>query len=136
MRWDGAVTGDDPCPCGSGLAYALCCEPLHDGREVAGTAERLMRSRFAAHAVGREDYVFRTWHPRTRPADVEPTPGLRWTGLTVVDVEAGGPDDAAGRVEFEAAYEASDGPGVMHERSRFVRRGPRWVYLDGEVMDG
>jgi len=123
-----------PCPCGSGLAYAACCEPLHDGRTTAETAEHLMRSRFAAYAVGREDYVFRTWHPRTRPTDVEPAPGLVWTGLTVVDAEAGGPDDTEGTVEFEAAYEAGDGPGVMHERSRFVRRGPRWVYLDGEAL--
>ncbi|SDU99156.1 SEC-C motif-containing protein [Microlunatus sagamiharensis] len=128
------MTGDEPCPCASRLAYAACCEPLHDGRDAAPTAERLMRSRFAAYATGREDYVFRTWHPRTRPADVEPAPGLVWTGLTVVEVQAGTADDTEGTVEFKAAYEAADGPGVMHERSRFVRRGSRWVYLDGDAL--
>ncbi|WP_232506466.1 YchJ family protein [Microlunatus flavus] len=123
---------EGPCPCDSGLTYADCCEPLHDGRAGAETAERLMRSRYAAYAVGRTDHVFRTWHPRTRPADVEPTPGLRWTGLTVLAAEAGGADDAEGTVEFEAAYETAEGPGTLHERSRFVRRGPRWVYVDGD----
>ena len=121
---------EQPCPCGSGLTYAACCEPLHDGRAVAETAERLMRSRYAAYARGRSDYVFRTWHPRTRPAEVEPTPGLRWESLTVLDVQAGGTEDTEGLVEFEAAYASPDGPGVLHERSRFVRRGPRWVYVD------
>ncbi len=120
------------CPCGTGLAYAACCEPLHDGQEAAATAERLMRSRYAAYARRRGDYVFRTWHPRTRPADVAPVPGLRWTGLTVLAVEGGGADDAEGTVEFQAAYDAPDGPGVLHERSRFLRRGQRWVYLDAE----
>ena len=33
-------------------------------------------------------------------------------------------------MEFEAAYATADGPGALHERSRFVRRGPRWVYVD------
>ncbi|HEY0237704.1 MAG TPA: YchJ family metal-binding protein [Friedmanniella sp.] len=117
------------CPCGSGLAYAACCQPLHDGRARAETAEQLMRSRYAAYARGRADYVFRTWHPRTRPADVTPETGLVWTGLRVLDVAAGGPDDAEGVVEFEASH---DGPGVLHERSRFVRRAGRWLYLDDE----
>ena len=29
-----------------------------------------MRSRYSAYAKGLGDYVFRTWHPRTRPDDV------------------------------------------------------------------
>jgi SEC-C motif-containing protein len=120
------------CPCGSGRAYADCCEPLHDGRARASTAEQLMRSRYAAYARGRTDYVFRTWHPRTRPPEVEPVAGLVWTGLSVLAVEAGGAEDDEGMVEFEAAHTAADGPGVLHERSRFVRRGGRWVYLDAE----
>jgi SEC-C motif-containing protein len=91
-----------------------------------------MRSRYAAYARGRTDYVFRTWHPRTRPAEVEPVPGLVWTGLRVIEAEAGGQDDAEGVVEFEAGYDGEDGPGVLHERSRFLRRAGRWVYLHAE----
>ncbi|WP_369805756.1 YchJ family metal-binding protein [Mycobacterium sp. 1165178.9] len=29
-----------------------------------------MRSRYSAFAYGDSGYLFRTWHPRTRPADV------------------------------------------------------------------
>src|SRR6188474_3543469 len=57
------------CPCGSGAAYRACCGPVHDGSPAA-TAEQLMRSRYTAFALGIEDHVFRTWHPRTRPDDL------------------------------------------------------------------
>jgi SEC-C motif-containing protein len=126
-------TGDGACPCGSGIPYQACCEPLHDNRVQAGTAEQLMRSRYSAYAIGRLDHVFRTWHPRTRPEHVEPTQDLTWTGLRITGTEAGEAGDDAGLVEFEAAYCTSTGPGVLHERSRFTRRAGRWCYLDGDV---
>ena len=68
----------EACPCGSGDLYAACCGPLHDGVRQAETPEQLMRSRYSAYAKGRGDYVFRTWHPRTRPAEVHPDPGKRY----------------------------------------------------------
>jgi SEC-C motif-containing protein len=114
------------CPCGSGDAYDACCGRLHRGAGQAETAEELMRSRYAAYAVGDTGYVFRTWHPRTRPDDLAPDPATTWTGLTVL----GSGEDW---VEFVAAYEHGGTPGELRERSRFERRGGRWVYLDGEV---
>jgi SEC-C motif-containing protein len=88
-----------------------------------------MRSRYAAYAVGDLDHVFRTWHPRTRPDDLAPTPGLTWTGLEIVDTVGGGPDDATGIVEFRASYEVGGRAEVLHERSTFERRTGRWVYV-------
>ncbi len=126
------MNGMAPCPCGSGTAYAACCGPLHDGAPAA-TAEALMRSRYAAYALGRTDHVFRTWHPRTRPDDVMPDPGVTWTGLEVLATEAGGPDDDTGVVEFRAHLRTVAGLQVLHETSRFERRGSRWVYVDGDV---
>lgn len=120
------------CPCGSGAPYAACCRPLHDG-EPAGTAEQLMRSRYSAYAVGHLDHVFRTWHPRTRPSDLSPAPGLTWLGLEVLGTVDGGPADDSGEVEFRARFRAPDGEHVLHERSRFQRRAGRWVYVDGEI---
>ncbi|RYP88231.1 hypothetical protein EKO23_02495 [Nocardioides guangzhouensis] len=126
-----------PCPCGSGTPYDACCGRLHRGSAQAVTAEELMRSRYAAYAVGDLDHVFRTWHPRTRPDDLVPPPGLTWTGLEILDTVAGGPDDDTGVVEFRASYRTepgvpSAGPdhsGVLHERSTFARRAGRWVYV-------
>jgi len=90
-----------------------------------------MRSRYAAYAVGDLDYVWRTWHPRTRPPEVEPSPAVTWTGLRVLG--GGLDDDSHGWVEFTASYSTVRGPGSMHERSRFERRGGRWLYVDGDV---
>ncbi|WP_185746120.1 YchJ family protein [Oryzihumus leptocrescens] len=122
------------CPCGSGAAYAVCCQPLHDGERTPLTAEELMRSRYAAFAVGAGDYLSRTWHPAHRPADLALDPDLTWTGLEVLDTRAGGPDDDQGEVEFRASWRQGRERGVLHERSRFGRRGGRWVYLDGDVL--
>ena len=120
------------CPCGSGATYDACCGRLHRGAAAAETAEELMRSRYAAYAVGDTDYVFRTWHPRTRPHDVS-SEGTTWLGLEITRTEAGGPDDDTGVVEFVARYQGPRGVQELHEVSRFERRGGRWVYVDGDV---
>lgn len=98
------------------------------------TAEELMRSRYSAYALGEFDHVFRTWHARTRPADVGADEGLVWRGLEVVATTDGGPADAEGEVEFRARYQLGDERGEMHERSRFARRAGRWVYVDGDDL--
>ena len=129
----------DPCPCGSGHRFATCCEPVLDG-EAAPTAQALMRSRYTAFVVGDEDHLFRTWHPRTRPPGPYCQPGTRWLGLTVHECVGGGGESADGEealVELTARYEAPDGRGgtvvdALHERSTFLRRAGRWLYVGGE----
>mgnify|MGYP000161103268 CR=1 FL=1 len=54
------------CPCGSGRPYEECCETYIEGRETAPTAEALMRSRYAAHTLGKYDYLNETVHPSIR----------------------------------------------------------------------
>jgi len=110
------------CPCGTGERYDLCCGRLHRRAAEAGSAVELMRSRYAAYAVGDLDHVWRTWHPRTRPESIEADAGTRWTGLRII--EATGDE-----VEFEASYDRGGSPGRLHERSRFERRRGRWVYV-------
>ncbi len=117
------------CPCGSGTSYDDCCGRLHRGAD-AETAEELMRARYAAFALGDDAYLFRTWHPRTRPDDLTLPAGRRWTGLTVLRTEDGAAGDEAGVVEFDARYVAGGRSAVQHEASRFERRRGRWVYVD------
>ncbi|WP_176789368.1 YchJ family protein [Tessaracoccus flavus] len=112
------------CPCGGG-SWDECCGPLLAGTRQAGTAEALMRSRYSAFVFGDSDHLWRTWHPRTRPASVDAA-GVEWLRLEVLDVVGGGEDDAEGVVEFDAHHAG----GVLHERSRFARRAGRWFYLD------
>jgi SEC-C motif-containing protein len=122
------------CPCGSGAAYNTCCEPLHDGAP-AKTAEALMRSRYSAYATGQPDYVFRTWHPRTRPVDISPPSGVTWVSLEILRTVDGAVTDDTGTVEFRAGYDSADGRRVLHETSRFERRAGSWVYVDGVIAE-
>jgi SEC-C motif-containing protein len=92
-----------------------------------------MRSRYTAFVVGDARYLEETWHPRTRPDGLTLDATQRWTGLQIVHVEAGGEGDTRGVVELRAAWRHGRERGVLAERSRFVRQGGRWWYLDGEV---
>jgi len=89
-----------------------------------------MRSRFTAFRAGDAAHLERTWHPRTRPETVDLDPALRWERLEVVDTARSGDE---GFVEFRAHWREGSRRGVLHERSRFARRGGRWLYVDGDV---
>ncbi len=91
-----------------------------------------MRSRYSAFVVDDVDYLFRTWHPRTRPADLTLPAQRTWTGLVVLASDDGGAGDDLGVVEFEAHYVAAGRPGVQHEVSRFERRRGVWVYVEAQ----
>lgn len=92
-----------------------------------------MRSRYSAYCLGLGDYLSATWHPSTRPAELELVgpERLRWIGLTVRGHRASGPDRA--EVEFVARYRVGGRGHRLHETSRFVREEGRWYYLDGEI---
>ena len=115
------VGPNDPCPCGSGGKYKRCCGPLHDG-VPAPTPERLMRSRYAAYALGRTAYILDTTHP-----DSPHHEGDRAAGAAEV-VEASERGDE-GFVRFVARIEQDGRPGVIAENSRFLRVGGRWRYV-------
>jgi SEC-C motif-containing protein len=127
------VDDDARCPCLTGLPYGECCGPLHRGERAAPTAEALMRSRYSAFAVGDAAYLLSSWHPSTRPADLEIDPDQRWLRLDVVSATGGGPFDDAGTVEFVATYRHDGQRGQLREASRFVREDGRWFYVDGDV---
>jgi len=138
-------TPDDAarCPCLSGNRYGECCGPIHRGDAVAPTAERLMRSRFSAFALGLPQYLLDSWHPSTRPDTLELDVDLRWQLLDILRTEKGGPFERTGIVEFRATFRdgsVSDGTGTgaargeLRETSSFVREGQRWLYVDGVVV--
>ena len=122
------------CPCGLPAAYAQCCGRFHGG-EPTPDAERLMRSRYAAYVLGKEDYLLATWAPQTRPAtlDLAAEPKPKWLGLEVKRHEQSDADHAV--VEFVARHKIGGRAHRMHETSRFVRDGGRWYYVDGEISD-
>ena len=121
------------CPCGTGKPYAACCGTIHDGRRPAATAVALMRSRYAAFALGLSEYLWRTWHPSTRPATVDLDDDLVWTGLVIEDSTGGQPWDDAGTVRFTASWTSGRRSGTLRETSRFAFLDGAWVYVDGSI---
>jgi len=118
------------CPCDSGLTYDTCCGQLHRGETTATTAERLMRSRYSAFALHDEAYLFRTWHPSTRPASIPLDRRVRWLSLEIIGRTGGTVLVNKGTVEFRAHWRGPHGAiGEQHENSRFVREGGTWFYL-------
>ena len=127
-----AFTGN--CPCLSGEQYADYCGRFHRGLAEAATAEQLMRSRYTAFVLLDAGYLLKTWHPDTRPTELELDPGLEWRRLDIVSTGRGGPLDTEGKVEFKAHFRQAGERGVHHETSRFLRVDRRWYYLDAVVL--
>ena len=127
-----------PCPCGrvagkKSLTFADCCARYldHFTTIAAPDAESLMRSRYSAFVLNRPDYLAATWHLTTRPANLSADSGTRWLGLEVRAHRLIDADHA--EVEFVARYRLAGRGARIHERSRFVREGGRWFYVDGDL---
>lgn len=95
-----------------------------------------MRSRFTATCLGDTDYLWRTWHPATRP-QLGPSGRLAAAGLQV-EGTAGGDGSAApakgerAEISFCASLWPGDGTFTgLRERSDFEYRAGRWLYRDG-----
>jgi len=92
-----------------------------------------MRSRYCAFVLCNEQYLLATWHPSTRPAAISFNSKQKWLGLRVINAGVTGDDSA--QVEFIARSRISNAAAVrQHERSRFVREGARWLYVDGDMV--
>lgn len=124
----------EACPCGLPAAYADCCGRYHAGplALLAPDPEALMRSRYSAFVKDLRPYLLATWHPSTRPADIEPPePGLRWLGLEVKRAELLGED--RGLVAFVARSKLGGRAHRLQETSLFVREGGHWFYLSAQA---
>ncbi|MER5771080.1 YchJ family protein [Streptomyces sp. NPDC001985] len=129
------LTAGSPCPCGLPAAYGACCGRFHTGGAEAPTAELLMRSRYSAFAAHDPAYLLRTWHPATRPPELELDPATRWSGLEITGTTEGSPFHSTGTVTFRARYRQHGQRGALHERSAFERVRGLWVYVDGVFLE-
>lgn len=132
---------DRRCRCHSRRAARRCCAPLHAGKPAPSPAA-LVRSRYAAYALGLVDYIIATTDPDGPQwvADAEAwrdqirrfAQGTRFRGLTILDAPDAGPHD--GFVTFRAELERDGADVSFSERSRFARRDGRWCYHSGEPV--
>lgn len=102
-----------------------------------------MRSRYSAYALADQyaelkDYLLNTWHPDTRPQqlNLEGEDAIKWLGLQVKSHQNTDADNAV--VSFVARYKYANNLGGKAERlqetSRFKLIEDRWLYLDGDYQ--
>jgi len=94
-----------------------------------------MRSRYSAFVLGLENYLLKTWHPDTRPAQLnlaEDSP-TQWLGLQIKRTENTGKNTAI--VEFIARYKVAGKATRLHETSQFECIDGNWYYLAGEFNE-
>lgn len=94
-----------------------------------------MRSRYCAFVVGDAEYLLRSWHASTRPAEMELDAEISWKRLLIESTSAGGPFDNEGEVTFTAIARTAEGRLEQREHSLFVRSDEgRWVYVNGDAL--
>src|SRR5687767_51212 len=129
------------CPCGSGERYAACCGPLHEGKRSAATPEALMRSRFAAFAVGAGMYLV-----DTLAADHPDHPGRSGLHKDLLARELGRAREKQRFLGLRILYAENDevlfvarifekgSNRSFAELSRFVREDGAWRYASGDSV--
>jgi SEC-C motif-containing protein len=134
------------CPCHSSLPYASCCAPFISGERAAPTPEALMRSRYAAFALGAGRYLVETLsddHPDRSLDEDELVRALsrakdtqRFLGLTILSTtgDANSPVGAKGSVHFAARIFERGEDRSFEERSTFIRTLRGWRYQAGEIV--
>lgn len=125
------------CPCGSQHPYRSCCQVYHRGCEPPDPPT-LVRSRFAAFALGEGDYLWRTLHPE-HPLRAESEPAvvralsaarrtLRYRSVIIHDNLVSG---ARGRVLFSVRLFEGGWDRSFLEASDFERTPEGWRYREG-----
>jgi SEC-C motif-containing protein len=131
------------CPCHSRREYLSCCALYLGGAEEARTPVALMRSRYAAFALGKAEYLWRTLHAdhpdraRDRDEVLRSLRGakdrLRYMSLSILDSRS--KDDLGeGQVLFAAGVFERGQDRSFVELSDFRHDGEGWRYLSGVTV--
>ena len=126
------------CPCGSGAAFAECCEPIIKGTRESKTAEELIRARYSAFVTHAIDFVVASTHSRTRKEiDLsfirEWSETSTWRGLEILDTRQ--VNESKAFVSFEARFTTAAGEDQIHrEKSLFERENGEWKFVTGDEL--
>ncbi len=120
------------CPCHSGRPYPQCCQPYHKGK-LPETAVALMRSRYAAYALGKISYVMQTQTPPQsdkaawRKSLKQFSQQTNFVGLAVLAAAELSPTRAT--VTFVAMLIQEGQDASFEECSLFEQVNGRWRYI-------
>lgn len=129
------------CPCHSDKPYTICCQPFHQGK-LPPTPEALMRSRYAAYALGKVSYVIKTEHPHSprikkdvktfRKEIKQFCNQTQFVGLHILKQTTQSPTQAT--VTFHAVLTQNGQDASFTENSLFEKVKGRWLYV--KPVDG
>lgn len=127
-------TPSAPCPCGTTLPYRGCCQPIHHDHRQALLPIQLMRARYSAHVLQLVDFVINTYHPschaEAQRAEIVDSINNQWLRLKVMDNSLNMTENE-GFVHFKAWFKHNGKAICMEEKSRFIKEGELWFYIDG-----
>jgi SEC-C motif-containing protein len=128
-----------PCPCGSGNAYAGCCQPFHQGKRP-DNALKLMRSRYSAYALCLPAYIILTTHPANPQFCRDMTQwskkisefcsSAEFKKLEILDFQEKVP---FATVTFIAHLSQGEKDTSFIERSYFEKSKSIWLYRNGQL---
>lgn len=136
----GKVKLDEACVCFSKRPFRTCCYPWLEGKP-APTPEALMRSRFAAYALGKVGYIMHTTHPQSAHAQANQKEWrldlkafcrqTDFLGLQIL--QAGDVQADVAWVTFHATLMQAGQDVSFTEKSRFEKINGRWRYHSGDL---
>jgi SEC-C motif domain protein len=124
---------DNPCPCHSKKSYSICCEPFHLGLKDP-TPVDLMRSRYAAYAMGDISYLITTTHSshplfkdvlHSMEEKKDFSQSTEFYGLTIVEDHQEKPGWV---VTFIAFLRNNQKDISFQEKSLFLKEEGKWKY--------
>ena len=134
------LSANAPCPCGRDAKLKRCCGRIHEG--APASPPELVRARYTAYVLGKARFLMDTTHPTAphfradraawRAELLEHCKRASYAGLEIHGHEL---DEARGEahVTFTVAMRLDGMDASFTERSRFLRDGTRWRYVDGEL---
>ncbi|MBA3856939.1 MAG: zinc chelation protein SecC [Cyanobacteria bacterium PR.3.49] len=130
----------EKCPCASKSLYHKCCKPYHDGTPPED-ALHLMRSRYAAYALGLADYIIDTTHSahpeftndrKSWKESIESfSNATKFDHLTINEFIDG---EETATVTFTAHLRQAGEDVSFGEKSFFVKENGNWLYKAGETF--
>ncbi len=120
------------CPCGSGKKYKKCCAPLHKGA-FAKNALELMKSRYSAYAISDIRYIIKTSLDKNLDESElkEFSKKCDFQKLEILEFIDG---ESETFVTFKASIFCDNIDNSFCEKSRFIKKDNRWLYVDGEFL--
>jgi len=127
------------CPCGSGLNYSGCCEPIIKGKAKAPTAEALMRARYSAYVKHEIAFIGSSCIRKEGENDIDMEETRKWSeesewlGLKIHGTTKGASSDSEGVVDFSAFYARNGLRDEHRESAAFKKVDGAWMYSDGSL---